>query len=129
MNHLYEIATGKLISSTSLSIPDIPAGMAVKVSSLTGIWNTTTLDFDPFPEKRVITKLDFIELFTDSELEAIISKSKESNTAGNKVSVFITKLELAGSVDLKSDRMNTAVNGMESLGLIAVGRATVILNG
>jgi len=129
MNHLYEIATGRLISSTILDIPDIPTGMAVKVSVLTGIWNESTLDFDPVPVKRVIEKIDFIDLFTDSEMESIISKSKESNNAGDKVGVFLEKLNAAPNVDLDSARTIAAVNGMETLGLIASGRAVVILNG
>lgn len=129
MNHLYEIATGQLVSSTVLDISDIPQGMAVKVSSLTGIWNTSTLDFDPRPVKRIITKLDFIGRFTDDELEAIISKSKEVSTHGDKVGVFLKKLDVAEDVDLGDVRLSAGVNGMETLSLIASGRAAEILNG
>jgi hypothetical protein len=129
MNHLYEVATGRLRSSTILDIPDIPDGMAVKVSNLTGIWNVSELDFEPKPVKRIITKLDFIGRFTDPELEAIISKSKEANTIGDKVGVFLKKLDVAQDVDLDDARLNAGVNGMETLGLIGAGRAAVILNG
>lgn len=127
MNHVYEIATGRLISSTILPHPDPRTGEAVKVSSLTGIWNTSTLDFDPIPPSRIVEKIDFIDLFTDSEMEAIISKSKENNNAGNKVGVFLEKLNAAPNVDLDSDRTTNAVNGMETLELIASGRAAEIL--
>jgi len=129
MNHLYDTATGRLISSTILDIPDIPDGMSVKVSELTGIWNETTLDFDPMPINRVIEKIDFLDLFTPAEMEGIIAKSKESNSAGNKVGVFLEQLNAAPSVDLDSSRSIKAVNGMETLGLIGAGRAAVILNG
>lgn len=127
MNHLYETATGRLISSTVLDIPDIPQDMAVKVSSNTGIWNTSTLDFDPIPENRTISKLDFIGRFTDPELEAIISKSKEANSVGDKVGVFLKKLDVAENVDLDDPRLSTGVEGMETLGLIGIGRAAEIL--
>lgn len=132
MNHLYEIANGRLVSSTSLPIPSPPGGMAVVTlpdGDEVGIWNTSTLVFDPQSANMRRTKLEFLELFTDIELEDIIAKSKENTTAGHKVGVFIKKLDLAENIDLDDTRMITAVNGMESLGLIAQGRAAVILNG
>lgn len=127
MNHIYEVSTGGLISSTILPVTDLKEGHAVKASDKTGVWDTDLLDFVPRPENKVISKLDFLDLFTDDELEAIIAKSKENSSVGHKVSVFIQRLELSETVDLKSDRANTAVNGMEELGLIAPGRAAEIL--
>jgi len=129
MNHLYDMATGRLISSGSEPILDIAPGRAVKASDLTGIWNESTLDFDPAPVKRMVTKLEFMERFTDTELEAITSMSKKDTGVGNKVSVFMKKLDLADQIDLDDARLQAGVNGMESLGLIGAGRAAVILNG
>jgi len=125
MNHLVEIATGRLLSSSILSITTAAGNEVITLpdGDERGIWNTGTKIFDTRPEQRIIDKLEFLDLFTDSELEAIIGSSN------SKVRVFIKKLELAQTVDLKSARMITAVNGMETLGMIGSGRAAVILNG
>lgn len=125
MNHLYETATGKLISSTALDIDNIPAGMAVKVSNLKGTWNTSTLDFDPIPVKKIVDRFDFMELFTDAELIAILDAAKV-NTA---VEVFVKKLDLAPRVDLDSSNVVNGLASLEAAGLIAVGRASEIRNG
>lgn len=121
---LYEIATGRPLSQSTAEPQNVSAGRAYKeVSDFIGTWDESTLEFKPLPEQRVIDKLDFLELFSDAELESIITHSNA------KVKVFIKKLDLAVTIDLKSDRMITALNGMESLGIIGVGRAAEILNG
>lgn len=129
MNHLYEIATGRLISSTALDITDtfvIPAGMAIKVSSLTGTWNETTLDFDPLPEPEVrVGKIEFLDLFTDTELDAIL----DAEEADKNVRRFLKKLDLADSIGMSNQSTIDGLNYMEAVGLIASGRAAVILNG
>jgi len=126
--YLYETANGRLVSETSLLPVDPPAHLTVKTyterKSQSGlIWNPVTLDFEAGPYRRMIDKLDFIELFIDAELEGIIT------SPNSKVKVFIKKLELANSVDLKSDRMTDSLAGLETLGLIAAGRAVEIGNG
>lgn len=129
MNHLYVISTGILISSTSLPIPNPPVGTAVKVSELTGIWNVSTLDFDPYPEKNEKTKEEFFDLFTDTEFESILDDAKKTNGNSKKTSRFMKRIGVLESVDLKSTKIITLVNEQETLGFIAPGRAAVILNG
>lgn len=125
MNHLYEIATGRLVSSTKLDIDEIPAGMAVKQSNKKGIWNTETLDFDPIPEKKVVEKLEFLDMFTDSELAGILAAAKNDVS----VELFIKKLDLADRINIKSEKVKAALSAMESAGLLASGRADDITNG
>lgn len=121
---LYETATGRPISQSSALPSNVAAGRTVKeVPDYDGIWNESTLVFDPLPETRIIDKSAFLDLFTEDELEAIVS------SANIKVKVFIKKLEMAPKVDLKSSRMITALNGMEALSMISSGRAAEILNG
>ena len=55
MLHLYETATGKLISSATV-VDVIPDGMAVKESDKKGVWNTTTLDFDEVIQDKILSK-------------------------------------------------------------------------
>lgn len=127
MNHLYDIATGRLLSSTALDIPNIPQGMAVKASDKTGVWDAEALDFAPIPEQHVISKLDFLDKFADSELEDIIAESNKDTGRGRKVAVFIKRLDLADNIDIKKPRTIESVNGLETLSLIGAGRAAEIL--
>lgn len=123
MNHIYETATGRLVSSTILDVPELKPGHSLKVSENKGTWNTKTLEFDPYPEVKTVSKIDFISLFTDTELEAIIGESRTNNN----VAMFVEKLNLMGSVDMLSPNLIAAVNGMEQIGLIGEGRAAEIL--
>lgn len=130
MNHVYEVSTGRLHSSTVLPVTNLDAKyvvVALPDGDEVGIWNTSSWSFDPRPPSKKITKIQFLELFADSELEAIVAKSKENTAQGDKVGVFLRRLDARESIDLADSRMITAVNGMEALGLIAVDRAAEIL--
>jgi len=124
-NFLYDIASGDLRGESGADI-DIPAGMAVKVlpqSDNAGLWNSSTLSFDARPVSKLESRLDFIDRFTDSEMELIMN----SRRTNDKIAVFIQKLDLADEVDRDSSRTTNAVNGLEAIGLIGVGRAAEIL--
>jgi len=124
MNHLYDTETGRLISSTTLDIPDIPTGMAIKASSLTGTWNEGTLDFDPLPEQEVrLGKIEFLDLFTDTELDAIL----DAEETDKNVRRFLKKLDLADSIGMSNPSTIDGLNYMEAAGLIGAGRAAEIL--
>ena len=123
MNHLYEIATGKLLSSTAIDIKSVREGHAIKVSSKTGTWNTVTLDFDPLPVTNTLSIIDFVRKFTDAELEDIL----ESSLSNRKVRVFIKKLELMQSIDLLSPVTIASINGLAALNLITSERAAEVL--
>ena len=128
MNHLYEVATGKLISSTTLEILEIPSGMAVVSlpdGDENGIWNINTLSFDSRPIKNIVDKIVFLDRFTDSELIGILDAA-ESNTA---LKVFIKKLDIANTVDLNSDNSINGLALLESLGLLTASRSLEIRNG
>ena len=123
MNHLYEIATGKLLSSTALDVAFVAEGNAIKVSTKTGTWNTSTLDFDPLPETNVLPIMDFVRKFTDAELEDIL----EASLTNRKVRVFIKKLELMQAIDLLSPVTVSSINGLAALSLITSQRSAEIL--
>ena len=131
MHHWYQDSDGKYLGQSDLmkNFPDpLPEGTKtvdiLPKELREGIWNTVTRTFDPRPNVRNIDKLDFLDLFTAAELEGILSSSNI------KVKVFVKKLEMApNTIRLTSQRMITAVNGLESLGIIAAGRASEILNG
>ena len=129
MNHLYITATGVLVSSTILPIPSPRDGMSVAVlpdgDEQKGTWNTSTLVFDPRPVTKIISKEAFMLLFTDQEIKAI---SREAKTDEN-VELMMTKIKLFPSIDLAKQKTINAVNNLETLAVIAVGRAAEILNG
>lgn len=71
-----------------------------------------------------ITKLAFMERFTDAELVAIYSAAKQSAA----VEVWLEKLKMTtGNIVLTDIRTISGVRGLEAAGLIAVGRAAEIL--
>lgn len=69
------------------------------------------------------SRLDFMNLFTDAELEAIYSAAKTTVS----VEVWLDKFKLADWVDLTDPRTVAGVQSLETAGLIATGRATTIL--
>jgi hypothetical protein len=78
--HLYESATGRLISSTSLEIEAIPEGMAVKESDKKGVWNAGTLDFDPIAPSRWVTYNDFAHRVGFGRFRAMKAASRLDST-------------------------------------------------
>ena len=125
MNHVYEIATGRLVTSTARPVDEslLPPYQGLVTSDKKGIWNPETLDFDPVPVNKVKTKQQFLDLFTDTELENIIGISRTNN----RIAVFIKKIEMRDNVDLDDPQIIAAVNGMETRGLLVTGRAAEIL--
>jgi len=124
MKHLYKISNGELISSATV-IDNIPPGMAVKESDKTGIWNTETLDFNPVVIERILSRDDFLDLFTDSELTGIVSASKTDTN----ITIFLDVLNLKGRVRMANETTVSGVTYMETSGLLSTGRANEVLNG
>lgn len=128
MNHLYEVETGRLESSTRLDIPETNPGYAVRAlpdGDEDGIWNTELLAFDPRPENKRICKQYFLLLFTDAEMIAIIKAEKTDDN----VMLLMYKVNQNPFIDLADTPAINGIHYLESAGLIAEGRATVILNG
>jgi len=77
----------------------------------------------PLPPATVITKLAFMNRFTDAELVAIYTASKSSVS----IEVWIKKLESASDVTLTNAATIAGVNALEKAGFIVAGRAAIIL--
>jgi|WetSurSiteA1Bulk_404760.scaffolds.fasta_scaffold45880_2 hypothetical protein len=81
--------------------------------------------------RRRLSKLEFIELLTDTEYVTILTAAKESV----QIEAWIRKMELATpdddgtSIDLDDPRTQGGVQALELIGLIGEGRAEEILNG
>ena len=72
---------------------------------------------------RIVTKLAFMNLFTNAELVAIYTAAKSSVA----IEVWIKKLEAAKDVTLSNQATIDGVNALEAAKLIGVGRAARIL--
>jgi hypothetical protein len=79
---------------------------------------------NPQPSPRPLTKLAFMERFTDEELAAIYAAAKTDV----RVEVWMDKLKLASEVDLADARTRAGVEALEALGLIGQGRAAEVLS-
>lgn len=128
MHVMYETATGKLIGASRLPIDNPkPNEWAVKeVEGPHRLWNEQTLQFDDFPTKpRTYTQGEFLELFTDAELESIMDAAKVSS----KVAVAIKRFDCSDGILLDSEKTIRPINTLRDAGLLTAERAAAILRG
>ncbi|WP_412470544.1 MULTISPECIES: hypothetical protein [unclassified Halobacteriovorax] len=77
----------------------------------------------PDPVVTKITRLEFMDRFTDAELAGVFTAAKSSVS----VEVFIEKVKAASHIDLTDPRTISGVQALEVAELIAPGRADEIL--
>jgi hypothetical protein len=75
------------------------------------------------PSVRTLTKLEYMNRFTDVELAAIYTAAK-SNV---QVEVWLDKFKLAEEINLDDPSTIAGVQALEAAGLLAKGRSTEIL--
>jgi hypothetical protein len=75
------------------------------------------------PSVRILTKLAYMNRFTDSELAAIYTAAK-SNV---QVEVWLDKFKLAEEINLDDPSTIAGLQALESAGLLATGRSAEIL--
>lgn len=76
----------------------------------------------PPPAVRILTKLEYMDRFTDLELAGIYTAAK--NVV--QVEIWLEKFKLATEVNLDDPRTLSGLQAMESAGLLEVGRASEI---
>lgn len=113
---------------TTVAPPDAGEWPAGKRPNWTGyVWIYLDWPPPPAPEPvsfdRVVSRLQFLDRFTDAELAGILAAA----AASPAIQVWTKKLELAGEVDLDSPRTIAGVNALETAGLIGAGRGAAIL--
>jgi hypothetical protein len=79
--------------------------------------------FEPPTPVVQITKLEFLNRFTDVELAGILDASKVNSL----IAVWIKKLDIAQDIRLDNEHTVNGVNALEQSGLLGVGRAAEIL--
>jgi hypothetical protein len=76
------------------------------------------------PESRLLTKLEYLRLFTQEERIAIKTVAKSNVVLED----YLYMLELAQEISLDDPDTIAAVNMLEAAGLLAAGRAAEVLS-
>lgn len=76
----------------------------------------------PPPAVRILTKLEYMDRFTDTELAGIYTAAKSVV----QVEIWLEKFKLAAEVNLDDPRTLLGLQAMEAAGLLAAGRAAEI---
>ena len=82
----------------------------------------------PQPEVRHITRLAFLSRFTDAEAVAIDLASIGSTVPAASMRRYTTKVNASTFIDLDRADTRAGVTALEGAGLLAAGRALVILD-
>lgn len=80
---------------------------------------------DAYTASLRISKVAFMDRFTDQELVAIYSAAKQSVA----VEIWLDRFKLSEFIDLADGRTASGVHSLESAGLLGAGRAAQILRG
>lgn len=137
---IYATIDGGLRSVGTVVAAPLPTGLAstaldaatnakLDAQQSPGVWNTVTHVFDAGPVLHsILTLRQFWDRWTAAEREAL--KNLEltgTQTQKNKLGAFKDYVHDAGAVDCNDPYIQTSVNLAESSGIIAAGRAAVIL--
>ena len=103
-----------------------------------GDWPLDTYDhveFDPEqpevavdPDARRITRLAFLNRFTDAEAIGIDLASQGATIPAASMRRYMQKVNAATYIDLQRPDTRAGVQALEAAGLLAAGRAAVILD-
>lgn len=77
---------------------------------------------------KVMSRLKFLERFTDAELGAIEAFSAQSNPYAYALRAAIRKQQVSEFIDLSLPQVSTGVMNLVGLGLLTLERANAILN-
>lgn len=77
----------------------------------------------PPPRKIILTKLEYMNRFTDGELAAIYTAAKTVVS----VEIWLEKFKLASEINLDDPATIAGLQAMETTGLLAAGRSTEII--
>ncbi len=75
------------------------------------------------PAPVQLSKLEFLEAFTEDELELIYTAAKTVV----KIEIFLDKFKLAEYIDATDPKLQLGIRALEAGGLLATGRADEIL--
>lgn len=107
----------------------IEADEAFAEANYPGAWRVAAEQPEPpiTPEDARITRLAFVDRFTDAEAVAIDLASIGATVQAASIRRYLDKVNKAVFIDLSREDTQAGVQALETNGLISVGRADVIL--
>lgn len=93
-----------------------------------GRWRLAKVEPEPpVPEDMRITRLAFLSRFTDAEAIGIDLASSGATPQAAALRRYLNKVNAATYIDLAREDTQAGVRALETLGILAVGRADEIL--
>lgn len=93
-------------------------------------WNETARDFDDVtPPKDTLTREAFLARFTEQERQDIFDAARNDGRAAVRVQMqaFLDWLKMVDPIRLDNGYVVKSVQGLETAGLLAAGRAAEVL--
>lgn len=115
----------RICSLTGETIDGIGGSFVVDTNPPQPTWALPDTPIVPvIGEARIISKLDYMSRFTDSELAAIFTAAKSVVA----IEVWLEKFKVAEFINLDDAATQAGLQTLETVGLIGVGRAMEVLN-
>ena len=133
---LYNTANNGFVALTDAYSDPPPSGIAAKTVGAEKpdldlyTWDPSSLTLVPRVPARIVFKYVFILRFTDSERRAFFSfpmDSSKTETQRKNVSAFMWYLLYLDMINLDDQSIVDGVNYLETVGILAAGRAAQIL--
>lgn len=130
--YAYDAITRELLGISDNELPTPENGSTTEMPGVTALeiranytWDPVTVSFveKNGANKRLISKLDYMNRFTDAELVSIYTAAKTNVN----VEIWLEKLKLSAEINLDDPKTSTGLQSLETLGLIGTGRAAEIL--
>jgi len=123
-------ATGETVDAVLLereAIRQASNRIDAAIKTAKSVAKVSTIIFEVLPKDRitktVLSRVDFMNRFTQLEIEAIAKAVK----AIPSVETILLKWQAADSINLTSQETQIAINALETAGIIKTGRAASIL--
>jgi len=123
-------ATGETVDAVLLereAIRQASNRIDAAIKAAKSVAKVNAIIFEVLPKdyitKTVLSRVDFMNRFTQLEMEAITTAAKTSPP----IETMLLKWQAADSVNLASQETQMTVNALETAGIIKTGRAAVIL--
>lgn len=115
------------ISDENLSVPENGVVVSTELTAtqlrFDYTWDLETTSFIVKPQPRLMSKLDYLNRFTDSELASIYTAAKTNVV----IEIWLEKFRMSSEISLDDPRTIAGINSLEQSGLITASRAAEIL--
>lgn len=132
---VFNTATGELVSQGTVVANPLPSGLTsqdiVNPPADNTIWGTTSRSFVPRPSPRILSKSIFIQRFSITERREMFGfmHGNTYTAAQQKLLASIMRyLDFLDRIDLGDAAIQQGVNYLETVGVLAAGRAAQVLS-